>query len=143
MVEKNGPGTAAGSSEGQTIEVWAERGKEYRSDDGAVTVFLTDDHLVVRVGDASHLLSLPELSGEGQQPMNYNPDVTPGIGRVAIRDDEVVEGDGFLVSFSDNRYADERLMHISSPSDDYAFDCEGLKFEYVYCTGRGTEHLHG
>ena len=144
MVEKNGPGTAAGSSEGQTIEVWAERGKEYRSEDGAVTVFLTDDHLVARVNDTCHLFALPDLADAGQQPGDYNPDTTPGTGQFAVGLNAVVEGDRFLLSFSDNtEEVGERLLFISSASDDYAFNCEGLKFEFNYCLEREpTGHIH-
>ena len=54
----------------------------------------------------------------------------------------MVEADGFLLSISDNSYADERVLHISSPVDDYAFNCEGLTSEYDYCVGRGSEHIH-
>ena len=142
MVDQNGLKAEADNTEQPTVEVWAERGEEQGSEDGAVTVFLTDDHLVARVNDTCHLFALPDLADAGQQPGDYNPDTTAEIGQFRVNPDEVLEGDGFVLSFADNTEADERLMHISGPSDDYAFNCEGLQFEYGYCTGRGSEHLH-
>ena len=142
MVDKTGPRAAVNNTEEPAISVWAERGKKQKSDDGAVAVFLTDDNLVARVNDTCHLFVLPDLADAEQQPGDYNPDTTAEIGQFRVNPDEVLEGDGFVLSFADNTEADERLMHISGPSDDYAFNCEGLQFEYGYCTGRGTEHLH-
>ena len=142
MVDQNGLKAEADNTEQPTVEVWVERGEEQGSEDGAVTVFLTDDHLVARVNDTCHLFALPDLADAGQQPGDYSPDTTEEIGQFRVNPDEVLEGDGFVLSFADNTEADERLMHISGPSDDYAFNCEGLQFEYGYCTGRGTGHLH-
>ena len=142
MVDQSGQRAVVNNSEEPTVSVWAERGTKYRSEDGAVTVFLTDDHLVVRIQDACHLFVLPELEASGQQPGDYSPDTAQGTGQFTARSEEVVEGDGFLLSFSDNTEADERLMFISAPADDYGFNCEGLQFEYNYCLGAGTGHLH-
>ena len=125
-----------------TVQVWAKRGEKCESEDGAVTLFLTDDHLVVRTGDACHLFALPGLTPDGQRPGDYNPDTTPGTGQFAVGPNEVVEGNRFLLSFSDDTEADERLLFISAPSDDYAFNCEGLGFQYNYCVGVLTGHLH-
>ena len=143
MVGKTGLRALVNNMEEPTISVWAERGKKQKSDDGAVVVFLTDDNLVARVNDTCHLFALPDLADAGQQPGDYSPETTEGIGQFVARSEEVQEGDRFLLSFSDNtEEAGERLLFISGPSDDYAFNCEGLQFEYGYCTGRGTEHLH-
>lgn len=131
-----------GNSEAK-IEVWAGRGQEHTSDDGAVTVSMTEDHLVVKVKGESHLFALPDLEPDGRQSDDYSPVTTMGTSRFTIGCEQVLEADGFLLSFVDNTAnGGDRLMFISGPADDYAFNCEGLGYEYDFCLPRRGEHFH-
>ena len=130
------------STEESPVSVWAERGTKHGSGDGSVEVFLTDNHLVVRVGGTCHRFTAPGLEPDGRRPGDYDPETTEGRGQFEINVDEVLEGDGFLLSFLDNAEADERLLFVSSPSDDYAFNCGGLAFEFHYCDGSRSGHVH-
>ena len=116
-----------GADGGPIATIRAERGLVRESDDRWVAVFLTHTRLVVRIGEVCHLFGiLPDLDYEGTKPSSYVPEVSPGITEVQIPADDVIEGDGFLLSFGVNMPSGRDVLFVTTSGEDWTFELDGL-----------------
>lgn len=113
----------------------AERGIP-PNDDRQVGAYMTDTHMVIRIGETSHLFRLPDLDEDGSVADVCCPEVTQGIEETSVDIEDVIEGDGFLISFADNLPSGVPAMYITKGPDDWIFECDGLASTGVYRASR-------